>query len=146
MTWRRWRPGPKHGLARGVAVFGPSGSNDQQALTALLARCEALRTWASGHEVALTDDPGSLSALDRNLDAWAAVPEIGPTLGNETGLYLGTVIVNHVRGARWHTWPNGHPVIRLGSGRELDVIALVRQRLAGQGRDLPIVYADAASS
>jgi hypothetical protein len=66
-------------------------------------------------------------------------------LGNEIGLYLGTVIVRNVLGARWHAWPNGHPVVRLHSGRELDVIALVGQRLRDGGPELLSIYSEAAS-
>jgi hypothetical protein len=41
-------------------------------------------------------------------------------------------------------WPNGYPVVRLASGRDLDVIALARDRVySGQPR-LADVYTDAA--
>lgn len=146
VSWRSWWPGPKHGMARRVAVYSAPNSNDPDRLTELLARCETLRTWASSYGVALPDDPEGLAALDGHLDTWATAPEIGPALGNEVGLYLGAVIVKNVLGAAWQAWPNGHPVVRLRSGRDLDVLALAHQRLAGEGRDLPAIYADAASS
>jgi SAM-dependent methyltransferase len=34
------------------------------------------------------------------------------------------VIVATIAGARWRLWPNGHPVVRLASGRDLDVAAM----------------------
>jgi hypothetical protein len=78
-----------------------------------------------------------LNVVDDLLDEWAGDTEIGPQLGNEVGLFFGSVVVNSVPGARWHVWPNGHPVIRLATGRELDVIALVGQRLHAGGPTLP---------
>lgn len=57
----------------------------------------------------MEDDPDGLAVLDRLLDAWSTQPGIGACLGNETGYYVGTVIVKHVPGARWRVWPNGHP-------------------------------------
>jgi hypothetical protein len=54
---------------------------------------------------------------------------------SDAGLFLGTVIVSAIRGAHWRLWPNGHPVVRLASGRDLDVIALANDRLrSGQPR------------
>lgn len=85
-----------------MAVFGTPGFDDPDAMSSSLARCEALRDWASQRGVALADDAESLSALEDNLDAWSAEPRMCHGLGNEVGLYLGTVIVKHVPGARWH--------------------------------------------
>lgn len=60
--------------------------------------------------------------------------------------FLGTVIVSAIHGAHWRLWPNGHPVVRLASGRDLDVIALANERLrSGQPR-LAEMYADAAAT
>jgi hypothetical protein len=39
------------------------------------------------------------------------------------------VIVSTIHAAHWRLWPNGHPVVRLASGRDLDVIALANDRL-----------------
>jgi hypothetical protein len=64
----------------------------------------------------------------------------------QCGLFLGTVIVSTIHGAHWRLWPNGHPVVRLASGRDLDVIALANDRLrSGQPR-LAAVYNDAAAT
>ena len=46
----------------------------------------------------------------------------GKALWVEAGLYLGTVVVRTVPGARWHVWPGGRVVVRLPSGRELHVV------------------------
>lgn len=140
-----WRRGPKHGIARGVAVFGPPGFDEPDLMARLLAGCQRLRAWASERGVPLDDDPTSLVALDRLLDVAAADPEIGAGLSNDVGLYLGTVIVAHVPGARWYAWPNGHPVIRVQCGDDLDVLALVERRLTAHGADLAAIYAAAAS-
>ncbi|MPZ67373.1 MAG: hypothetical protein GEU83_18350 [Pseudonocardiaceae bacterium] len=135
VAWTKARDGARGGGVRAPELQRPTCPGG------------TLRTWASSYGVvALIDDPEDLSALERHLDAWAIAPEIGPSLGNEVGLYLGTVIVKNVPGAGWLAWPNGHPVVRLQSGRDLDVIALADQRLAGEGWDLPTIYTDAASS
>jgi hypothetical protein len=65
-------------------------------------------------------------------------------LNNEAGLYLGTVMVRNLRAARWHVWPNGHPVVQLSSGRMFDVVALVNQQASRGGVHLAGLYADAA--
>jgi hypothetical protein len=48
--WRRWLPGPKHGVANIVAVFGSRGyARDADGLNELLGRWPALLSWADGH-------------------------------------------------------------------------------------------------
>jgi hypothetical protein len=130
-------------MARGVAVHGSPGfREDAPRLACLLADCRNLRAWAGQHEVNLDDSPGSLAALDQALSA--ASEDVRGRLENDCGLYLGTVIVHHQARARWHVWPNGQPVVRLASGRELDVVAAVHdQAHAGQPR-LAALYVDAA--
>jgi hypothetical protein len=55
------------------------------------------------------------------------------------------VIVATIAGARWRLWPNGHPVVRLASGRDLDVAAMASDRV-GKGVPLLVdVYTDAAA-
>ena len=138
---RRWM-GPKHGVARGTAVYGSPGFDDPEVLTALMSRCECLRVWSFEHGIELNDAPESLALLDGRLDAWNAdASHHGKVdLTNEVGAYLGSVIVAHVTGSKWAVWPNGHPVVRLRTGRELDVIALVSQRLDHSGSNLESVF------
>jgi hypothetical protein len=66
-------------------------------------------------------------------------------LGNGVGIYLGNVILKKVAGTQWRVWPNGHPAIALSSGRELDVTALVGDRLMRGGSSLHSIYAQASS-
>ncbi|HVB70145.1 MAG TPA: DUF6278 family protein [Acidimicrobiales bacterium] len=77
----------------------------------------------------LTHDESGVRLLEENIDEWRHDPVLGPKLGNEAGLFLGGVLVNVIDGARWVAWPNGHPVVRLVSGREVDVTALVARRI-----------------
>jgi len=42
-------------------------------------------------------------------------------------------------------WPNGHPVVRLASGRELDVVAMGATRVREGTPQLADAFADAAS-
>ncbi len=146
----RWRGlssrGPKRRVAQGIAVFGPQGfADDADGLATLLGRRERLAAWLAAQGTSLEQTPETLAVVDGLLDGWAVDPEIGPQLGNEVGLYLGCVIVRVVAGAHWQVWPNGHPVVRLRSGHEYDVVAFVEQRLRANGPGLMEVLRDAAS-
>jgi hypothetical protein len=140
--WRRWLPGPKHGPARGVTVHGSPGfQNDTERLTDHLADCRQLRTWARGRSIDLNDTPESLAALDQALDPLNAGTK--RLLETDGGLYFGTVLVGHLPQARWHVWPNGHPVVRLvPARRDLDVVAAVSDRARMGQSGLATLYAD----
>ena len=141
-SWRRWR-GPKRGIARGIVVFGSPGFEDSDRLQELLSGHNEVLHWAAERDLALSDEPEGLSTLDEALDEWTQDPAIGSGIGNEVGLFLGHVIVKNIEGARWSVWPNGHPIVRLVSGRDVDVTALADQRLEGIGMSLPYLYAKA---
>jgi hypothetical protein len=145
--WRRWIPGSRHGLARSVAVYGVPRPNPEH-LDGLLGRCEQLRTWTRAHGFGLDGVPDDLALLDQALDQ--ASGELGGPLritvvGNQAGLFLGTVIIATVPGTRWRLWPNGHPVVRLPSSRDLDVVAMANDRVSKGAPLLADVYADAAA-
>jgi hypothetical protein len=143
--WRQWLPGPKHGVARGVAVFGrPGFARDVDGLNEVLGRCPALHSWAEGRGLALSGVPEDLQMLDQELDGQPDDALLTPPAG-EVGLFLGSVIVNSAVGAQWRVWPNGHPIVVTTSGRELDVVALANRRLSTDGARLADVYADAVA-
>lgn len=131
MKWRLRFPGqsPKHGIARGVAVFGPRGSNNPESLEQLLGRNEDLASWLATEGERLERNTSGLAIVDSHIDEWREVPSIASRLSNEVGLYFGSVLVNELQGAKWHVWPNGHPVVRVASGRDVDAIELVRRRV-----------------
>jgi hypothetical protein len=86
--------------------------------------------------------------LDQALNQ--ASGELGGSLriaavGNQAGLFLGTVIIATVPGTRWWLWPNGHPVVRLPSSGDLDVVAMANDRVSKGAPLLADVYADAAA-
>jgi hypothetical protein len=54
--------------------------------------------------------------------------------------------VRAVPGAVWEIWPNGRPVVRLASGRELDVVEAGRGWARDGAPELCHVYAEAAES
>jgi Family of unknown function (DUF6278) len=139
--------GPKHGPALGVAVFSTKGSDVSRHMTGPFSQSDRLRQWSLDHGVVLNDDAQSLELLDAHLDEWNADPSHHEKvdLGNEAGIYLGNVILKNVVDARWRVWPNGHPVIALPSGRQLDVTALVSDRLRRSGPSLQSIYARASS-
>src|SRR5258706_2515111 len=141
---RGWLPSPKHGTARGVAVWGrPRLQRHSERLVGLLAGCPNLRACAAAHGLILDDHPDSLAALDRVLDPRSDAD--GRALHRDGGRDRGTVMARHRPGTPWHPWPNGHPVIKLASGRAVDVIAIVSDLAdAGQAR-LAALYADAAT-
>lgn len=142
---RRWM-GPKHGVPRGVAVFSSSKSGVTKESIGPLAEGQ-LREWCAAHGVALTDDFASLQVLDAHLDQWYADPlhYDSVDLGNGAGIYLGNVIVMNVVGCQWRVWPNGHPIIRLESGQDLDVIAMAGERLMRSGPSLPSIFTGAST-
>ena len=146
--WRRWIPGPKHGLPRGVAVYGVPGRPDPEQLGELLGRCDQLRAFTRAHGFELDGSPEDLGLLDRAIDeatgGLGGPSRTGAALA-EAGLFLGSVIIATVAGARWRLWPNGHPVVHLASGRDLDVAAMASDRVS-KGAPRPArVYADAAA-
>jgi hypothetical protein len=120
----KWRA--RHGVARGLAVFGGGGDGppDAGTVTELLGECELLRDRAAEGGVDLDDTAESLTALDQLAPNWRDDEEELSRLGNDAGLYLGTVMVHTVPGAAWKIWPNGRPVVRLVSGREIDTVEI----------------------
>jgi hypothetical protein len=143
---RRWM-GPKHGIARGVAVFTSADSRGSDMVAGPLSNSGRLRQWSLEHGVDLTDDLAGLEVLEAHLDGWNADPRHHERvdLGNEVGIYLGNVILKHVADSRWKVWPNGHPVVALKSGRELDVTSMTNDRLNQTGSSLVSIYAMALS-
>ncbi|GAA4697646.1 DUF6278 family protein [Streptomyces youssoufiensis] len=115
-----WRK--RHG-ATGEAQSPPTGSA-REGLAELLAECELLRARAESENVELDDTPASLEALDQLQPRWRDDPEESPWLGNDAGLYLGTVIVRTVPGAQWRLDADGTPLVVLDNGREIDVAAV----------------------
>jgi hypothetical protein len=105
-----------------LASLADTVADDPESPNELLSECELLREQAGAVGVELDDTPESLAALDQLLPRWRDDPDITPWLGSDAGLYLGTVIVRTVPGAGWRLWENGQPVVRLPSGRELDVL------------------------
>ena len=141
--WRRWLRGPKHGLASNAIVYGVPRHPGPEQLHALLGRYKSLQEWARLQEFNLDlvgKDPAVLDeAIDRFIEEHGRRTQMS-AVESEAGLFLGTVIVSAIHGAHWRLWPNGHPVVCLASGRDLDVIALANDRLrSGQPR-LAAVY------
>ncbi|MEU3984296.1 DUF6278 family protein [Streptomyces sp. NPDC026672] len=124
------------------AVF----SADPAGVAALLSECELLRSQASRAGVPLDDSVDSLAALDQLVPRWRDDEEILPWLGNDAGLYLGTVIVRTVPGASWHIQPREQPVVRLASGREFDVVAAGHEWAAYGVPELSQLYAEVAEA
>ncbi|MEV0603194.1 DUF6278 family protein [Streptomyces sp. NPDC050315] len=139
----KWRKHPE--AVRSAAAPAP-GDEDAEGIADLLSECELLRGQAAGAGVELDDSVGSLEALDQLLPAWRSDPEIVPWLGNDVGLYLGTVLVRTVPGARWKIWPGGEPVVRLSSGREIDVVTAGHEWADSGAPELSQLYAEVAES
>lgn len=135
----------QHATARSFAVFGSGPDPDPAMLGELLSECDLLRERASGEGVELDSSVDSLSALDQLVPSWReGDPEIQSRLGNDAGLYLGSVIVRSVPGANWQVWPNGHPVVRLTTGREIDTVALGHGWAESGTPELSQVFAEAS--
>lgn len=135
-----------------MAVYGVPRPDPEQ-LSGLLGRCDQLHTWARAYGFELDGVPEDLGLLDQALDEALdqARHELGGPLriaavGNQAGLFLGTVIIATVPGACWRMWPNGHPVVRMPSGRDLDVVAVANNRVSKGAPLLADVYAEAAGT
>ncbi|MFE4671372.1 DUF6278 family protein [Streptomyces sp. NPDC056721] len=139
-NWRK-----KHGSAFGVAVF-TEGDGGAEGVTELLSECELLRSQAHEAGVELDDTVASLEALDQLVPRWREDEEALPWLGNDAGLYLGTVLVRQVPGAMWVIWPNGQPVVRLRSGREVDVVAAGHEWATSGAPELSQFYAETSET
>ncbi|WP_405977861.1 DUF6278 family protein [Streptomyces sp. NBC_00158] len=119
-------------------------ADDPEGVAELFSECEMLRSQARAAGLELDQTPASLEDLDQLMPRWRRDPEAVPWLGNDAGFYLGTVIVRSLPGARWQVWPNGRPVIRLESGRELDVIGSGLSWAMTGSPELSQAYAEAS--
>ncbi|UED87165.1 MULTISPECIES: DUF6278 family protein [Streptomyces] len=120
--------------------------SDTEGVAELLSECELLRDRAQRAGLVLGDTPISLEALDQLVPRWRDDPEELPWLANDAGLYLGTVIVRTVPGARWGPGPDGQPVVVMASGRQVDVAATGQQWAEAGSPELSQVYAEVAES
>ena len=129
-------------------MFSSSTSGRMETVDGPLADSGRLKQWSLSHGVVLADDSAGLDDLDVHLDEWFADPTHYEhvDLGNDVGIYLGNVIVKSVEGAQWKVWPNGHPVVSLASAREINVIAMVGDRLLNSGSSLASIYIWATST
>lgn len=116
--------------------------DDPQAAVELFGECELLRSQAAEAGIELDDSVESLSALDQLLPRWRADPEVLTWLGNDAGLYLGTVLVRTVPGAAWRIGADGSPVVSLSSGRELRVVEDGRDWAETGAPELSQVYGE----
>lgn len=139
----RWRK--RYGEVRGAAV-PESLAEDPEGVAELLSECELLRARAEAAGVELDDTSVSLERLDQLVPRWRDDPDELSWLGNDAGLYLGTVVVRTVPGASWQIWPNGRPVILLASGRELDVVEAGHEWAESGTPELSQVYAEASEA
>lgn len=119
-------------------------AKDERKLADHLSDCRKLRAWARTHHLDLDDTPGSLAAIDQAITPLTS--EGRHLLQTDGGLYLGTVLVRHLPQARWQVWPNGHPVVRMPTGRDLDVVAIVSDAARSGQPGLARHYADATAS
>ncbi|MFI8089722.1 DUF6278 family protein [Streptomyces sp. NPDC086080] len=122
------------------------GLPDPEGIAGLLAECEALRAQAYRAGVRLDDSPASLEALDQLVPGWRDDEEASDWLGNDAGLYLGSVIVRTVPGAAWEIRCDGQPVVRLVSGREFDVVDAGHAWAASGVPELSQLYAEVAEA
>jgi hypothetical protein len=120
------------------------GDAEPGAVDELLGACELLRARAERHGVSLDNSEASLAALDQLVPNWRDDPDVMSWLGNDAGLYLGTVVLHTVPGATWHIRPNGHPVVRLAPGREVDAVAIGHAWAESGSPELSQVHAEAA--
>lgn len=136
--------GPVSGRARDFAIFFGGGDLGDPAarnkeLEAHLGQCISLRQWAAHRGALLTESPSGIDVLEGLLATTGSTGPVPWRLRVETGLFIGTVLVRDLPGARWRLLPNGHPVIHLGEDSDLDVVALARARFETGAPDLRTV-------
>ncbi|MCZ0205785.1 DUF6278 family protein [Streptomyces achromogenes] len=117
---------------------------DPEAVAALLSECDLLRSQAARGGVRLDDTPASLEALDQMDPLWRDDPETLLWLGHDAGLYLGTVVVRTVPGAAWRIRSDGEPVVRLASGRTVEVVPAGQEWAVSGVPELSQLYAEIA--
>ncbi|MCQ4084652.1 DUF6278 family protein [Streptomyces sp. RB6PN25] len=140
----KWRRGPSAPSGPSAGQASSAGDDDAEGVAELLSECELLRAQAVDAGIELDGTVASLEALDQLTPRWRDAPGTLSGLGNDAGLYLGTVIVRTVPGARWQVWPDGRPMVRLASGRELDVVEAGEAWAAIGAPELAQVHAEAA--
>ncbi|MGW6524178.1 MULTISPECIES: DUF6278 family protein [unclassified Streptomyces] len=121
-------------------------AEDPEGIAELLSECELLRSQAARQGIGLDDTAASLEALDQLPPRWREDEETLPWFGHDAGLYLGTVVVRTVPGSVWVIWPGGEPVVRLASGREVDVVTAGREWAATGTPELSQLYAEVAEN
>ncbi|MFD4628926.1 DUF6278 family protein [Streptomyces sp. NPDC058284] len=139
--WRR-----RHSSADPAEGLAAAFQQDPDGVAELLFECELLRSQAGAAGLELDDSPASLTALDQLLPRWRDDPELLPWLGNDAGLYLGSVVVRTVPGATWDVWPGGSPVVRLRSGRDIQVVEAGLGWAVHGAPELSQVYAEASEA
>lgn len=139
-NWRKRMGGTREAALAAAVEADPEG------VAELFAECELLRARAAQCGLELDDTPASLSALDQLPPIWRDDPEELPWVGNDAGLYLGTVLVRTVSGAAWDILAGGRPVVRLASGREIDVVAAGLDWAMSGSPELSEMYAESAES
>jgi hypothetical protein len=118
-----------------------AGADDPGSLGEMLSECGLLRERALDAGLRLDDSAASLRALDQLVPDWRDVPETSEWLGNDAGLYLGTVIVRTVDGAGWELLGDGSPMVVLANGRRIDVVAAGLAWAAEGSPELSATYA-----
>ncbi|MFF5899191.1 DUF6278 family protein [Streptomyces argenteolus] len=139
-NWRK-RQGGTRTVSLAAAV-----ETDPDGVAELFAECELLRARAAQGGLELDDSPASLTALDQLPPVWRDDPEELPWVGNDAGLYLGTVLVRTVPNAAWDILAGGQPVVRLASGREIDVVTAGLDWAMSGSPELSEMYAESAES
>lgn len=104
-----WMAKSRHGAA-GVGVFGSGGfEKNPEELTELLSRHERLAERLAADGVVLGYDAQGVALVEDHIDGWRGDPRFAPQLGNEIGLYLGSVIIASVQVLPGRSGPMGTP-------------------------------------
>ncbi|MFD1814466.1 DUF6278 family protein [Rhodococcus gannanensis] len=127
LVQRLFRFGSKYGVSRGIAMYVQD--SDIRGRPEMLMP-ERLHAWMRDRGRDLTYSSEGLEAIDLAVDELSRDPTTRTMLDLEVGKFLGVVLVSRVDGARWHAWPNGHPVVRLADDRDIDVLAIATKRIS----------------
>ncbi|MBY6438135.1 hypothetical protein HQ602_17310 [Rhodococcus kroppenstedtii] len=136
---RALRVGPRYGVARGMALYGPAPRDHVNASWSIL-QPEKLSRWLGDRGERCDASMDTLVTVERLLPLALEDDDLGPMSAVEVALLLGQVLVSTAPDARWAVWPNGHPVVRVGHS-DVDVVQLSDAFVHDQGESVSAIAA-----
>ena len=104
-----------------------------------------LPRWVVKRGEHLDGSPRDLEIVDAAIDDWRRDPELAVRLIPEVALQLGSVLFTQVADSRWDIRADGAPIIRLRSGKIVDLASVAEERVRRNHPRLPSVLVKAGN-